>query len=306
MPCNWVAVWNETIDDKYSPSWIVVDVRDEWIQVASYVMKTPGLEPALGQRLLAHLARISQQISPPDSPAHPHAPLPGPIPTGLHPESPPGGSFSVFPLAHPTLAREYSITAQFQVYRNNPLADRSASSASFRAEVSGERSDDDSGSQHGRMLNIPTKPSNHLKSEDIEEASGDPSGDPSNDSSGDPSSDPTPGSSSNCLVVESNIVHVASGDDGKDAGMDPMWRPWWRRRETSRVETCDAIINPSISVSTCLSSRLRCVCLCLALHHRPVAFVQQPHVFHSLLLGTPSFAYRVNTARVHNVQFRLW
>jgi len=189
-------------------------------------MKTPGLEPALGQRLLAHLARISQQISPPDSPAHPHAPLPGPIPTGLHPESPPGGSFSVFPLAHPTLAREYSITAQFQVYRNNPLADRSASSASFRAEVSGERSDDDSGSQHGRMLNIPTKPSNHLKSEDIEEASGDPSGDPSNDSSGDPSSDPTPGSSSNCLVVESNIVHVASGDDGKDAGMDPMWRPW--------------------------------------------------------------------------------
>ena len=32
-------------------------------QVASYVMKTPGLEPGLGQRLLAHLARSAQQLS---------------------------------------------------------------------------------------------------------------------------------------------------------------------------------------------------------------------------------------------------
>jgi len=173
-------------------------------QVASYVMKTPGLEPALGQRLLAHLARVSQQISPGDGPAHPHAvpALPAALPPALHPESPP--SF-VFPLAHPALPREYSITAQFQVYRNiNALP---GDSSGFRAEVgTAERSDDESASSpYSRIANIPKKRQN----------------------SGDPAHDPAPGPSA--IVVESRIVHfpaAANGSvDAKDA-VDPMWRPW--------------------------------------------------------------------------------
>lgn len=183
-------------------------------------MKTPGLEPALGQRLLAHLARISQQISPPDSASHPHAPLPPPVPSALHPESPPNGSF-VFPLAHPTLPREYSITAQFQVYRNNPHPDRSTSGSGFRAEAAADRSDDDCVPPHGR---ITTKRFSHFKSDDAGDASGETSGDISGDASG----DPTPGTSTDCLVVESSIVHIptAGCQDVKDAGIDPMWRPW--------------------------------------------------------------------------------
>ena len=177
-------------------------------------MKTPGLEPGVGQRLLAHLARISQQISPPES-ALPHAAVPVPVPAAaalpaaVHPESPPSGSF-VFPLAHPTLPREYSITAQFQVYRNHPLPDQFTSgSGGFRPEVTGERSDDDSINRQ-------------FKSEDSSDFPADTSGDTSGRTSG------QPGTSSDCLVVESRIVHFPQGDaDGaKDAGLDPMWRPW--------------------------------------------------------------------------------
>lgn len=76
-------------------------------QVASYVMKTPGLEPGVGQRLLAHLAVCSQQIGgPAGSPSSPTSPkaevLPLPGPSGMVPLFPSAG--------------EYSITAQFQVY----------------------------------------------------------------------------------------------------------------------------------------------------------------------------------------------
>lgn len=70
-------------------------------QVASYVMKTPGLEPGLAQRLLAHLARCSQQLSP-DTPAV------------IHPAGPP----SPFVLPIPSASSEYSITAQFQVFQD--------------------------------------------------------------------------------------------------------------------------------------------------------------------------------------------
>ena len=120
-------------------------------QVASYVMKQPGLEPGLSERLLAHLARCSQQLSPEGSQPAAQANLPllgfghplsgssltqsGLQGLGVLPSSDanPSQPFP-FPLSLPAdltssiRGREYSITAQFQVYR--PPIDMSSSSLS--------------------------------------------------------------------------------------------------------------------------------------------------------------------------------
>ena len=89
-------------------------------QVASYIMKTPGLEPGLAQRLLAHLARCSQQLSP--DPSAPLPPMPGP--SGLLLESSPP------PFVFPPPSAEYSITAQFQVFHEEESPSSSSSSSS--------------------------------------------------------------------------------------------------------------------------------------------------------------------------------
>ena len=172
-------------------------------QVASYVMKTPGLEPGLGQRLLAHLARCSQQLTP-DQPSFEAA----------NPQVP---AFAFPPVPLP---REYSITAQFQVYQ--PPAPSTATCSSPEADVTCSDSADDLSPGSKRRASpefphIPKKRYAHCKFDDsvIE-------------------SDEASTSQNDCYVVESRIVQVSpvpstsssppSADSSKEG--DSMWRPW--------------------------------------------------------------------------------
>ena len=223
-------------------------------QVASYVMKTPGLEPGLGQRLLAHLARCAQQLSDPS----PSAMITSGMPVLPESNPPP---FVPFPMAHLVPAnaeafantpREYSITAQFQVYRNLKSPDQAASRAPgapvppipraltpevlmATAEEAG-RSDSPPNGLKRRASSaldqnfpqIPKKRYAHVK---FEQESAHPHLPPAS------SPDPAAGSSSGVYVVESRILQMApAGSSAPSAGMAPpadckegdsMWRPWW-------------------------------------------------------------------------------
>ncbi|XP_032779653.2 transcription factor HES-1 [Daphnia magna] len=205
-------------------------------QVASYVMKTPGLEPGLGQRLLAHLARCSQQISP-ESTAPP-PPVLGLA--GLPPAPQQDANFApVFPsLTLPadyqaSAGREYSITAQFQVYRPpvapQPLRMTPDMTAAHATEGNCGSSDESTspGSKRRASPDFPHIPKKRYAHFNFEAADCGRIGTESE-------SEPVAGTSaaaahpSDCYVVESQIVQLSprppSSADGKDS--DSMWRPW--------------------------------------------------------------------------------
>lgn len=241
-------------------------------QVASYVMKTPGLEPGLGQRLLAHLARCAQQMS--DPAQHPAAalmasvaaaaaavnvlpPMPPPPPVAAEPPAAFGASFPPLPLAPPPpppplaindpLHREYSITAQFQVYRNTsdesaPLLGRSATpdvllpaahdaESATTSSASGVKQRPSSALEQAAFPQIPKKRYAHVKYEETPT---------STSAASTPAAEPTSGvANAPFYVVESRILQLspaglspaeaaaaaaAHPDDCKDP--DSMWRPW--------------------------------------------------------------------------------
>lgn len=148
-------------------------------QVASYVMKQPGLEPGLSERLLAHLARCSQQLSPDGGNQQPatqanlsllgfgnhHSSSIGTNLSqsglGLLPSSDanPSQPFPPFPLSLPadltsSIRREYSITAQFQVYR--PPIDMSSNSSSQQQHPSTIHTSPRTSSKTPEILNYST------------------------------------------------------------------------------------------------------------------------------------------------------
>lgn len=208
-------------------------------QVASYVMKTPGLEPGLGQRLLAHLARCSQQLSPDTQPVPALLGLAGLPP--LQPDGPANNNFAAFPSLtlplpdyHASAAREYSITAQFQVYRPpvapQPLRIIPDDLPSLAAHPAETGSSDESASPASKRRaspdsfpHIPKKRYAHFNFDRSAESI-------RTESESEPvASTSTSSSSSECYVVESQIVQLSpsidpSSADGKDA--DSMWRPW--------------------------------------------------------------------------------
>jgi hairy-and-enhancer-of-split protein len=227
-------------------------------QVASYVMKTPGLEPGLGQRLLAHLARCSQQISPepqhqsvPPSPVLGLAGLPPlPLPPSLPhqpQQQPEGANFgsTAFPSLtlpvdyHAPSAREYSITAQFQVYRP-PVAPQPLRITPDLppAHPSHEGSSDESvspGSKRRASPDFPHIPKKRYAHFNFDESAGRLRTESESNEPVASTSSSSPGSaaaahpaSSDCYVVESQIVQLSprppSSSDGKDT--DSMWRPW--------------------------------------------------------------------------------
>ncbi|KAI9556174.1 enhancer of split mgamma protein-like protein [Daphnia sinensis] len=207
-------------------------------QVASYVMKTPGLEPGLGQRLLAHLARCSQQISPESATLPPSNALGL---AGLPPPPQPEANFAAaFPSLtlpadyHASAAREYSITAQFQVYRP-PVAPQplrvtpDMTAAAHPAEANGGSSDESTspGSKRRASPDFPHIPKKRYAHFNFEAAD---CGRVRTESESEPvaSTSTAPPHPSDCYVVESQIVQLSprppSSADGKDS--DSMWRPW--------------------------------------------------------------------------------
>ena len=209
-------------------------------QVASYVMKTPGLEPGLGQRLLAHLARCSQQLSPSSSAAAADGPA-APSVLGL-PPPPPEANFGAFPSLPvdyhaSTAAREYSITAQFQVYRPPPVAlpqplritpDFSLRLPSAPADASGTSSDE-SVSPGSKRRASPDSSFHSSSSSHVHPKKRYAHFNFAEESESEPPV-ATTSSSSDSYVVESQIAaqlspsRPPSSADGKDA--DSMWRPW--------------------------------------------------------------------------------
>ena len=235
-------------------------------QVASYVMKTPGLEPGLGQRLLAHLAHCSAQISADSGASAPTAGVmhPSVMPL-MAPESPSPSPF-VLPLshlvAHPATptdysgahpARQYAITAQLQLYRHpQPLASCESAPHSGARHVSphaapeADRSDDDSGAGSPlkrryspdpcSIAHVPKKRYTHLKFDGADDTADAPAASPPPPSLPEASTPPTPPSpappTSGCYVVESRIVQLSPEASSADAppadakDADCMWRPW--------------------------------------------------------------------------------
>ena len=220
-------------------------------QVASYVMKTPGLEPGLGQRLLAHLARCSQQISP-----EPHQPVPPspvlglaglpPLPPSLpHQPQQPEANFgsAAFPSLtlpvdyHASSAREYSITAQFQVYRPPVAPQPLRITPDLPAAHPAEGSSDESispGSKRRASPDFPHIPKKRYAHFNFDESAGrirseSESNEPVASTSSTSPSSAAAHPASDCYVVESQIVQSSSprppsSTDGKDS--DSMWRPW--------------------------------------------------------------------------------
>ena len=219
-------------------------------QVASYVMKTPGLEPGLGQRLLAHLARCSQQLSPESATPSALGLAAGLPPILAVPDVATAANFNGFPsnLTLPvdyhasaaSAAREYSITAQFQVYRpvagppQQPLRINPDLLPTHTSETLSGSSADESispgiGKRRGSPVDFPNIPIKKRYNYHYHEA--DRVGRHS-DSESEPVASTSGGQHSNdCSVVESQIGQLSptterspSSTDGKD--VDSMWRPW--------------------------------------------------------------------------------
>lgn len=228
-------------------------------QVASYVMKTPGLEPGLGQRLLAHLARCSQQISPEHQPVPPSPVLglaglpPPPLPQHQpQQQQPEGANFvsAAFPSMqalpvdyHASAAREYSITAQFQVYRPpvapQPLRITPDLAAAHQTEGSSADESISPGSKRRASPDFPHIPKKRYAHFNFDESSGrvrtesesnnnEPVASTSSTSPSGATGSTAAHPSADCYVVESQIVQLSprppSSTDGKDS--DSMWRPW--------------------------------------------------------------------------------
>lgn len=207
-------------------------------QVASYVMKTPGLEPGLGQRLLAHLARCSQQLSPDANGVQPVLGL-----AGLPPLPPAEANFvaAAFPSLtlpvdyHASTAREYSITAQFQVYRPpvapQPLRINPDDVPMIHPAESGSSDESVSpGSKRRASPDFPHIPKKRYAHFNFNGSNNDEPLRIRTESESEPVASTSTASShpsSECYVVESQIVQLSpssTSTDGKDA--DSMWRPW--------------------------------------------------------------------------------